>query len=84
MYYSLVCNSSVNLPRPSQLLVWTAARFDTATYGDSAVDSAQLIFAWSRVSGIGQLQTFGTPLIGFYRELRRLRTPKLPLYEGAG
>ena len=56
---------------------------ETDTYGNSAVDSAQRIVAWSRVWGIRQFQTFGTPPIGVYRELRRLRSPTLPLYEGA-
>jgi hypothetical protein len=54
---------------------------DTDTYGNPAVDSAQRIVAWSRVWGIRQFQTFGTPPIGVYRELRRLRTPTTPLYE---
>jgi len=56
---------------------------DLDTYGLSAKDSAQRVVAWSRVWGIRQFQTFGTPPIGVYRELRRLRQPTLPLYEGA-
>ena len=56
---------------------------DLDTYGLPAKDSAQRVVAWSRVWGIRQFQTFGTPPIGVYRELRRLRKPTLPLYEGA-
>lgn len=54
---------------------------DQDLLGNNAIDSAERIVAWSRIWGIRQFQTFGTPPIGVYRELRRVREPASPIYE---
>jgi len=56
---------------------------DQDFYGNPSAMTAERIVAWARIWGIRQFQTFGTPPVGVYRELRRVREPTLPLYESA-
>jgi len=52
-------------------------------YGLAADSSAARIVAWARIWGIRQFQFFGTPPIGPWRELRRVRRNVPEPYEAA-